>query len=126
MAAVVDGYRQPVRYIVAKGCHRAVVIGAAPFPEQIGEPINQHFCARFLRVTEEQVLPCFFAIAVGVVENRLCGGRKHNGTPIAVLFQSFQKFRGKTEIALCKFRFVLRTVNARKVENKIATVTEII
>ena len=50
---VVDGQGQIVRGIVAEGRHGAVVVGAAPFAEQIGEAVHQHRGAGLFCVGKE-------------------------------------------------------------------------
>ena len=66
-AGVVDGVGQVVGEGVAEGGDGAVVVGPAPFAEEVREAEDQHLGARLFAVFQEQVLPCFLAAAVFAV-----------------------------------------------------------
>ena len=55
---------QVVGIVVAEGGHGGIVVGTAPFSEQVGEAVHQHFRPGFGGIGEEQLLPRFFAPAV--------------------------------------------------------------
>ena len=93
---VVDRDGQVVGDVVAEGGYRAVVVGSAPFAEEVREAINQdsgsEWAPRIARITrifiireirairgekipfvvKEQLLPCFFAAAVFGVAEAAC------------------------------------------------------
>ena len=66
-AGVVDGVGQVVGEGVAEGGHGAVVVGPAPFAEEVREAEHQHAGARLLAVLQEQILPRLLAAAVFAV-----------------------------------------------------------
>ena len=91
VAGIVDLDGQVVRDVVAKSRDRRVVVRPAPLAEQIGKPVDQHFCASLLRIAEQQVLPGFFGLSIGVVKLRLDRGGEHDRAGVAVLFQQVEQ-----------------------------------
>ena len=89
--AVVDADGQIVSDIVAESRHGAVVIGAAPLAEEVGETIDKHFGARLGGIAEKQLLPRLLAAAVVAVvsadERRLDGRGQHHGTSVTMPFE---------------------------------------
>ena len=121
--AVVDPDGQIVGDVMAEGRHGAVIVGAAPLAEEVGETIDEHFGARLARIGKEQLLPRLLAAAVVAVvsadERRLDGRGKHHGAGVAALFERRKQLRRKTEVARHKLGRILRTVDARKVKDEI-------
>ena len=93
---ITHGDRQIVGYIVAERGHGAVIVGAAPLPEQVGKAVYQHLSARLGSIVEKQLLPCQLGLAVIAVlvtadPCSLNGRGKHDRTGITVLFQRIQQ-----------------------------------
>ena len=110
--------------VIAEGCHHAVVVGAAPLAEEIGEPVHQHLSSGFLGIAEEQVLPCLLGLAVvparvAADEGGLNGGREHHRAGIMVFFQGVQQGGSEAEVSFHELPGVLRPVHSRQVEDKI-------
>ena len=102
---VVHGERQIVGDGVAERGHGAVVVGPAPFAEQVRETVDQHLGAGFFAVFEEQFLPCLLAAAVFAVaeaagQARLLAAAEHHRAGIVVLFEVAEQRRSKAEVAL--------------------------
>ena len=64
---VADGYRQPVRDVVAERRYRAVVVRPAPLAVQVREAVHQHLHPVLLAVAQEEVLASLLAAAVFAV-----------------------------------------------------------
>ena len=121
---VVDGVGEVVGDGVAEGGDGAVVVGAAPFAEEVREAVDEHLCARIFAVFEEQVFTGFFAAAVfGVAEaageGGLLGAAEHHGAAVAVLFVGVEQGAGEAEVAGHEFFLVLGAVDAGEVEDEV-------
>ena len=64
---------KPVGYVVAECRHCAIVVGAAPFAEEIGKAVYQYLCACFSRIVKHQLLSGTFALTVRIVKFCLNG-----------------------------------------------------
>ena len=107
--------------VMAKSGNGAVVIRAAPLPENIRETVNQHLRSCFPPVFKQQLLPCPFRFTVRVVQGCLGGRGDHDRARIPALLQRVQQQGSKTEIPLHEFRRVFRAVHPCQVEYKICT-----
>ena len=121
---VVDLDGQVVADVVAEGGHHAVVVGAAPLAEQVGEPVHQHGGAGFFSVREKELLPCqlgpaVIGLAVPAYERGLDGAGEHHGALIPCLLQGFQEGGGKTKVALHKLLVVPGPVDPCQMEHEI-------
>ena len=89
--AVVDADGQIVGDVVAESRHGAVVVGAAPLAEEVGEAVDEHLRARFRGIAEKQLLPRLLAAAVVAVvsadERRLNGRGQHHRAGVVMLFE---------------------------------------
>lgn len=109
---------------VTERSHGTVVVGPAPFAEEVGETVHQHFGSSFFAVLEEEVFAGFLASAVFTVSESTCkagllAGAEHYGALVPVLFQRVQKRRGKAEVPGHEFFLVLGAVDAGKVEDEV-------
>ena len=123
-AGVVHRDGQVVGIVVAEGGHGGIVVGTAPFSEQVGEAVHQHFRPGFGGIGEKQLLPRFFAPAVLTARiaphhGRLNGGRQHYGAGVMVFFQRVQQRGSKAEISLHELFLILRAVDAGKIEHEV-------
>ena len=123
-AGVVHRDGQVVGIVVAEGGHGGIVVGTAPFSEQVGEAVHQHFCPGFGGIREKQLLPRLLAPAVLAARiaphhGRLNGGRQHHGAGVTVLFQRVQQRGSKAEISLHELFLILRAVDAGKIEHEV-------
>ena len=121
---VVDLDRKVVGNVVAEGGYSRIVVGPAPFPEKVGEPVDQDPCPGLRGIAEEQILACLFAAAVFAVaetagQGGLRRGREHYGTPVAVLLKGVQKGGCEAEVALHEVLLVLRPVHSGQVEHEV-------
>ena len=110
--------------VIAEGGHHAIVVGAAPLAEKIGEPVHQYPGSGLLGIAEEQVLPCLLGLAVvpiGIAadEGGLNGGGQHDRAGIMVFFQGVQQGGSEAEVSFHELPGVLRPVHSRQVEDKI-------
>ena len=117
---VVDLDRKALRDVVAEGRDDAVVVRAAPFPEQVREPVHEHLSTRILRVAEHQFLPGTLALPVGVVERGLYRARYHHRTPVAVFLQRVEKGGREPEVPLHELLRVLRPVDPGEVVHEVS------
>ena len=121
---VTDGDGQVVGVIVADGGDDGIVVGAAPFAEEIDEAVDQHLGSRLGAVGEEEVFACALAPSVGTViaaqAGGLDGGGEHHGAGIAPTLQGVQEPGGEAEIALHELLRVLGTVHACQMEDEIS------
>ena len=127
-AAVVDLNGQIMGNVVAEGGNHAVVVGAAPFSEQVGEPVNQHGGAGLPAIVKEQIFPRQLAgsvirLPVPADEGGLDGAGQHDRAGVAVAAQRVQQGGGKSEIALHELAGLLRPVDPRQIEHKIRLLT---
>ena len=118
-ARVVHGDGQVMRDVVAEGGHGAVVVRAAPLAEEVREAVDEHAGAGLGGVIAHQLLAGALALAIGIVQLCLGGGRNHHRAGIAVLFERVQQGAGEAEIALHELLRVLRAVHAGQVEHEI-------
>ena len=81
---IVDTNRKIPRNLIAKSSDYAVVIRAAPFPENIWKTVHQNPDAVVLAITEQQLLSGTFALSIGIVQFRLYRGCKHDRSFIPV------------------------------------------
>ena len=121
---VVDGVGEVVGDRIAEGGDGAVVVGAAPFAEEVREAVDEHLCSRVFAVFEEEVFAGFFAAAVfGVAEAAgeagLLGAAEHHGAAIAVPFEGVEQGAGEAEVAGHEFFLVLGAVDAGEVEDEV-------
>ena len=83
-------YGQVICYVVAEGSHGAVVVGLAPFAENVWETVDQHLCPSRFRVFKKQLFPGLFASAIVTViatdKGNLNEGGQHHGAGIALFF----------------------------------------
>ena len=112
--------------VVAEGGHHAVVVGAAPLAEQVGQAVDQHPGPRFFPVGAHQLLPRPLAAAVGVVPLRLDGGGQQHRAGVAVALQGGEQRPGEVPVALQKFLLPLGAVHPRQVEHEIGLGAEIL
>ena len=114
---------QVVCDVVAERRHRAVVVWAAPLARKVREAVDQHLCAGFLGISEEQLLSRLLGAPVLAVvaphQRRLNRGRQHDRRFVVVLFQRLQQRGGKAKVALLEFGRVLGAIDAREVEHEI-------
>ena len=127
--AVVYRDGQVVRHVIAERRHGAVVIGAAPFAEQIREAVDIHRRAGLLGIIEEQFLArqlAFAVIAARIAAKQSClyRTRKHDRAGVAVRFERVQQGGSKAKVALHELVVVLRAVDARQVEHKVGFCTK--
>ncbi len=121
---VIDRIRQVVRHRVAERRHRGIVVGPAPLPEQVREPVNQHLSTRVDAIVEEQLLPRLLAAAVLRVpetacERRLLAAGEHHRADVVVLLERVEKRAGESEIAFHELRSILRPVHPREIEHEV-------
>ena len=121
---VVDLYGEVVGDVVAEGGYGTVVVGAAPFAEEVREAVYLDRGACLLAVVEEEVFACLFAATVFAVaeasgEGGLLAAAEHHGTLVAVLLEGVEKGAGETEVACHEFVLVLGTVDPCKVEDEV-------
>ena len=121
---VVDRVRQVVGHRMAERRHRAVVVGPAPFAEQVRETVHQHPGACVLAVAEEQVLARLLAAPVLAVakaagQRGLLTRAEHHRAGVVVPAERVQQRRGEAEIALHELGSVLWPVHAREVEHEV-------
>jgi len=57
-----------MRNIMTESGHRTVVIGPAPFPEHIGQPVDIRLNAVIRPVLPDKVFSGLFAYPVGIVQ----------------------------------------------------------
>ncbi len=124
-AAVVDLNGQVVGDVVAEGGHGAVVVGAAPLAEEVGETIDQDAGAGLPGVVEEEFFAGFLALAVfagaeAAGEGGLYRTGQHHGAAVAVFAQGVEQGGGETEVAGHELFGVLGAVDAGKVEDEMA------
>ena len=121
---VIDRIRQVIGNRVAERRDGAVVVGPAPFAEEVREAVHQHFGACVLAVLEEQILPRLLAAAVlGVPETArqrsLLARRQHHRARIPMLPQRIQQGRCEPEIPAHELSRILRPVHPREVEHEV-------
>lgn len=121
--------RQISRYVVAKGCDDGIVVGSAPLAEEIGQAIHHDIRTRFPAVFENELLCALLGLpveAAGVAsrQTRLNGRGQQHGTAPVVFAEYTKKPTRKVRVARFKFAFVLRSVHARKVDDKISPTAE--
>ena len=122
--SVIYGIFQIVCHRVAKSGHRGIVARPAPFPEQIGETVNQHPGACLRAVPEEEVFPGQLAFSVFRIGEASCQGGldragQHHRAGVTVFFQHVKQFRREAEVSFHVFGLFLWTVFSRKMEYKI-------
>lgn len=93
---IVDRDGQLVGDVVAERGDGAVVVGAAPFPVEIGEPVNKNFYAVFLAILEEEIFARLlaapvFAVAETTGKRGLGRTREHDWGLVPMLLQRVQK-----------------------------------
>ena len=125
-AGVVDLDGQVVGEVVAEGGHHAVVVGAAPLAEQVGEPVHQHGGAGLLPVSEKQLLPrqlgpAVIGLAVPADERSLDGAGEHHGAPIPCLLQGFQEGGRKAVVPGHELLVVLGAVDPSQMVHEIGS-----
>ena len=116
---VVDLDRQAFGDVVAERRDDAVVVRAAPLPEEVREPVHEHLRAGLLRVPEHQLLPGPLALPVGVVERRLDGARYHHRALVAVFLQGVEQDGREPEVPPHELLRVLRTVHPGEVVHEV-------
>ena len=121
---VIDLYRKVIGDVVAEGGYGTVVVGAAPFAEEVREAVDLDGGACLLAVVEEEVFARLFAAAVFAVaeasgEGSLLAAAEHYWAGVSVLLEGVEKGAGEAEVALHKFFLVLGAVDACKVEDEV-------
>ena len=121
---VVDLDGQVVGDVITERGHHAVVVGAAPFAEQVGEPVQQHGSTGLLAVSEEKLLSRQLGAAVvgfpvPADKRGLDGAGQQNGALVPRLFQGIQERGGKAEVSFHELLVVLGPVHPGKMEHKI-------
>ena len=124
---VADGDGQVVGVIVAEGGDDGIVVGAAPFAEEVREAVDQHLGPCLGAIGEEEVLPGFFAPSVGAVIAAQAGGLdgrgEHHGAAVTLALQGVEKPGGETEVALHELLRVLWPVHPCQMEDEIGLFT---
>ena len=128
---VVDGIGQVVGDGVAEGGDGGVVVGTAPFAEEVRKTIDQDFGTGVFAILEEEVLPCFFAAAIfGVAEASgeagLLRAGEHDRAGVAVLLERVEKGADEAEVAGHEFFLVLGTVDAGEVEDEVGLLAPLV
>ena len=123
--AVVDLNGLVVGDVVAEGGDGAVVVGAAPLAEEVGEAIDQDFGAGLLAIGKHQVFAGFLALAIfagaeAAGQSGLDGAADHHGAVVLILLQRIEQGGGEAEVALHKLFGVFGAVDAGKVEDEVA------
>ena len=116
---VVDRDGQAPGHVMAEGGHGAVVVGPAPFAEDVGQTVAIHRRACFLGVFRHGLLRVSLALAVGVFQRRLNGRAEQHRRALAVFLQQFQQMLGKIRVALLKICRVRRPVHPRQMKHEI-------
>ena len=124
-AAVVDLDGLVVGDVVAEGGDGAVVVGAAPLAEEVGEAIDQNAGTGLLPIGKHQVFAGFLALAIfagaeAAGQSGLDGAADHHGAVVLILLQRIEQGGGETEVAGHELFGVLRTVDAGQVEDEVA------
>ena len=70
-ARIIDRDGQVMGDIVTEGGYDRVVVGTAPFAEEIRETVYQYLGSRFAGIVEQELFPRAFRFAVGVVQSSL-------------------------------------------------------
>ena len=127
-AGVIHRIRQVVGKSIAERRHGRVVVRTAPFPKQIRETIDKHFCASFLLILQEQVLAgllraAILAIAKAACKRSLLRRGQHHRTFVPILLQRIQQGWSKPEVTFHKLRSLLRSVHPGKVKNEVSFLT---
>ena len=94
---IADRDRQIAGYVVAEGRHGRIIVRAAPFPEDIGEAVDQRLRAGFGGMGAQPLLAgaLGFAIRTACVtpdKRRLRRACQHHGTAVACLLQGGQQY----------------------------------
>ena len=111
--------------VIAEGGNGTVVVGPAPFTEEVREAIDQNLGPRLLTIQKHQLLPCLLTLAIlrcakAASQCGLNGRADHDGTGILVLLQRVQQRRSEAEVALHELLVVLRTVHTCEIEHEVA------
>ena len=121
--AVVDPDGQIVGGVMAKGRHGAVIVGAAPLAEEVGETIDKHFGTRLGGIAEKQLLPRLLAAAVVAVvsadKRRLDRRGQHHGTSVMMPFERCEQLQREAEVARHKLGGMLRAVDTCQMKDEI-------
>ena len=129
--SVIDLYGKVVGDIIAEGGDGGIVVGAAPFAEEVRETIDEHLSSCLLAVFEHQFLTSFLALAVFACaettgKGGLDGATDHHRAVVLVLLEGVEQDGGESEIALHEFLRVFGAVHACKVEHEVAFFAPII
>ena len=94
---IADRDRQIAGNIVAEGRHGRIIVRAAPFPENIGEAVNQHLRAGFGGMGAQPLFAGALGFAVRTAcvtpdKRRLRRACQHHGTAVACLLQGGQQY----------------------------------
>ena len=66
--------REVVGDVVAEGCYCRVVVGTAPFTEEVRETVDQDLCSGFRAVFKHQLFSSLFALSVLACAETACEG----------------------------------------------------
>jgi hypothetical protein len=69
---VVDRNWEVIGDVITESADGAVVVRFYPFAHKVWKPVDQHFSARFLGISEEQVLPSLLDKPYSEVPNLPC------------------------------------------------------
>ena len=117
--------------VIAEGGNGTVVVGPAPFTEEVREAIDQNLGPRLLTIQKHQLLPCLLTLAIlrcakAASQCGLNGRADHDGTGILVLLQRVEQCGRETEVALHELLRVLRAVHSCQIEHEVALLTPLV
>ena len=123
-AGVIYRIRQVVGKGVAESCHRAIVVGAAPFAKEVREAVNVYLGTGLPAILQKEIFACLlatavFAVAKSASETGLLAAGKHYWTGVMMLLERIKKSAGKAKVALHKLFLVLRAVHTCQIEHKV-------
>ena len=124
-----NGDGQVARNVVAECRDHGIVVGAAPLPEQVRQPVDQPLRTRFLAVALQQRLRRPLGHAVGAVciasrQARLNGRRQQHRAAVPAPPELREQRPRKLRVSRRKFLRVLRPVHARQMHHEIGAPAE--
>ena len=119
-----NGDRQVTGDVVAEGGHGGIVVGAAPFSEQIGQAVDHPGCASFSAIGKKQLLRRLLGLPIGTPgipsgQTGLNGGGEQYRAAVTAFQKHLQQSAGEVCVSDCKFSRILGPVHASQVDHEI-------
>ena len=110
--------------MMAECRHHGIVVGAAPFSEQIGQAVDHPGCASFSAIGKKQLLRRLLGLPIGTPgilsgQTGLNGGGEQYRAPVTAFPKYLQQGTGEVRVSGCKFSRILGPVHASQMDHEI-------